>query len=232
MDSVSIALEWCPDGAELVDRGPPYGYRTKNSRGDSVSLSDSDADTAFGEWIRYRSNRREVHTLRMGRSSSPLALQFVNASKMELIGFIGEHGAPVPPHSPDGDLPLEDILTNQTVLRSALKSFQDGDLRPAIDIFQIYSDYFTDLKPQLEIKGNKPILTLIARNLYGFMALEIASIVTGGSMVNACLNCAQLFVSGRADGKRRGALYCSNRCRVAHQRVRERAKETSGRSVA
>ena len=72
------------------------------------------------------------------------------------------------------------------------------------------------------LRASRPVLSLAASNLYAFMALELASIMTGGAAVATCLHCGSLFVAGSAEGKPRGAMYCSNKCRVAHQRARAR----------
>jgi hypothetical protein len=77
--------------------------------------------------------------------------------------------------------------------------------------------------------GNTPRLqlTLVPRNLLGAMWLQFATAVHGFKTFPECLQCGAPFeISRDLTGKKKGAQFCSTRCRVSHYRNRvERARQ-------
>jgi hypothetical protein len=153
-----------------------------------------------------------------------MVLKFVKEKRKDLIDFISEYGLPQSP-APDDAMILESILEKQTILRGTLDHYYISN-RPDVAriLFQRFVPHLSQLTPELELQPStdKLMLSFRPRDLYAFMTLEIASILTGGTKLCTCMNCKTLFATGGGKGKRQGAFYCSNSCRVAHQRQRAR----------
>ncbi len=77
--------------------------------------------------------------------------------------------------------------------------------------------------------GNTPRLqlTLMPKSLLGAMWLQFAIAVHGSKTFPECLQCGAPFeISRDLTGKKKGAQFCSTRCRVTHYRNRiERARQ-------
>ena len=213
-------------------RTPPDTLGT----GDADRLTvDLVSEPLSGEWLRYKTDRRESYTRTLGRLNDALALKFVNiAEKPEgMIKFANQHGLPLHGYSDKDGLPLADFWERQSFLRSTLDAYRTGQPRRALDLFQASAQYYAALEPELTLlpgAGDRIGITLAARNLYAFMALELAAIMAGGVQIRSCLNDRALFVSGTYQGRRAGAVYCCNRCRVAHQRARAKASHNPPKS--
>jgi hypothetical protein len=65
----------------------------------------------------------------------------------------------------------------------------------------------------------KPRMVLDATNLFGFCFAELFQMLEGGTEIRKCLKCGTLFTLGKV-GQR--ASYCSDKCRVAMHRRRQR----------
>ena len=72
------------------------------------------------------------------------------------------------------------------------------------------------------VEGN-PRLVYRVGNLLAFMAMEAALIAEAGAKAKHCENCLTLFIHGPRTGRRSHAEYCSDKCRVAALRKRNKA---------
>ncbi len=98
-------------------------------------------------------------------------------------------------------------------------AYAAGSLGSAVNLFRSAQDAdVAALMPDMNLRGDRPVLSLQAGTLYGFMLMETALVVTGGAQIARCQNCQNIFATGSGTGRRNTAKYCSNRCRVAAQR--------------
>jgi len=73
-----------------------------------------------------------------------------------------------------------------------------------------------------EMPDGTPRLIYRVNNLLAFMAMEAALIAEAGAKAKHCENCLTLFIHGPLTGRRSHAEYCSDKCRVAALRRRNK----------
>ena len=250
----AVGLQWkkCMDGADHDDRGAPYGL----SAAEFLSRERGKGGTAFfdelfgpererqratagerGMWLRYRTDRIVPYPYAAEGLADPIVIQFVNATTLrKMEAFVAKWGLP----NDAKEMNLDTIAQMQTVLLWTIEAFRAGNLGDARAKFEAslvwdregapedWDDRAADLKPEMGYGNSGLRLMLMARSLYAYMAMETASILSGGALVLRCDTCGNLFLSGEGTGRRRNSgrqplAYCSNRCRVAHQRMQQRA---------
>ena len=115
---------------------------------------------------------------------------------------------------------LKEIDAFRRAFVSGLEMFHAGYVSESMQLLRPDME-FSDLRPVLTLpRGTtRPTLGLVAADLAGFMVLEFGCIIAGDPVILRCAHCATLLIVGTATGRRNTALYCCNRCRVAHQRA-------------
>ena len=103
------------------------------------------------------------------------------------------------------------------------EAYEAGNVTEAVELFREHpvQGPLTGISPDIEFRTGKPTLTLPINSPYGFMLMETALVITGGSQVTRCSKCGTIIVTGSGTGRRGTSRYCSNRCRVAAQRSRK-----------
>jgi hypothetical protein len=71
-------------------------------------------------------------------------------------------------------------------------------------------------------------LILHPRDLFGFMAMEIAFARESGAVTTECEHCEKVYLTGPNTGRRSHSKFCSDRCRVAAMRKRNANKREGG----
>jgi hypothetical protein len=237
----------CPDGAELAispsDEEPEVEPRPVKG----TALYGYVHDGECREWIQYRTERRAEYRRRLETPDDLIVTHFINAVPTvekdgsldcgRLIEFIGEYGFP------DGysSAVLFAILEAQSWYSKIWEFYRSGNIAEAVNAFRRHMPEAVDtfradldsplagaaMTPDIEFRSGKPTLLLPTISLNSFMLMETALVITGGSQVMRCAECATVFVTGSGTGRRGTSRYCSNRCRVAAQRSRKVNAESS-----
>jgi hypothetical protein len=69
-----------------------------------------------------------------------------------------------------------------------------------------------------------PVMVMQPGSLLDAMKLEMAQFISGGGRLIPCRNCATMFQAGRAGGKRAGAQFHNDECRIAFNNAKRRGK--------
>jgi hypothetical protein len=103
------------------------------------------------------------------------------------------------------------------------EAYERGNVDEAVELFRQHpvQGPLTGVSPDIEFRDGKPTLMFPVNSPYGFMLMETALVITGGSQVMRCSQCGTILVTGSGTGRRGTSRYCSNRCRVAAQRSRK-----------
>jgi hypothetical protein len=103
------------------------------------------------------------------------------------------------------------------------EAYERGNVDEAVELFRQHpvQGPLTGVSPDIEFRNGKPTLMFPVNSPYGFMLMETALVITGGSQVTRCSQCGTVYVTGSGTGRRGTSLYCSNRCRVNAQRSRK-----------
>jgi hypothetical protein len=122
-----------------------------------------------------------------------------------------------------GEMSLGMLIEMRHSLDVIWEAYEAGNVTEAVELFREHpvQGPVTGISPDIEFRTGKPTLTLPVNSPYGFMLMETALVITGGSQVTRCSKCGTIFVTGSGTGRRGTSLYCSNRCRVAAQRSRK-----------
>jgi hypothetical protein len=193
----TITSEETPEGADytdLISFVNEYGFPQQDVRLDRL-IRDQE------KW------EREMQKLRSDRKPD------------------NQHDPPVvenPLSESNGEMQVSLLTELRDELGEIWSAYEEGELNKAVDSFRgLAIDDLSGLQPDIEFRDGKPALTLPISTLYGFMLMETALVITGGSKVMRCAECGTIFITGSGTGRRGTSLYCTNRCRVAAQRSRE-----------
>jgi hypothetical protein len=219
----------CPDGFELASR--------------DVRVTDYQHGT---DWIEHkerflsRTERREPLRVELRNLEAPAVLQFVNARDDGAISrFLSKYGwlseEENPRYAPYGS-EYELVSTSQKQFRLWLTSAGAGN--PVEAVRGLLGEHYyegidfpglgkIELEPtfHLPAEGGPPQMLLNCSDLTNFMKMEIAMVAMHGVKLATCEQCHDFFLTGPLTGRRSHAKYCSDRCRVAALRARNRAKE-------
>jgi hypothetical protein len=133
---------------------------------------------------------------------------------------------------PDREMSLLLLIQIRESLHRIWKEYETGNINDAVETFRNNAlPEISNVYPDIEFRNGKPTLTLPIATPYGFMLMETALVMTGGSQVARCSKCGTIYVTGSGTGRRGTALYCSNRCRVAAQRSRKSTPASSAEDV-
>lgn len=177
-------------------------------------------------WIRPVTSRRTKVALYADRLDQPKVVEFVNAKdEVALLAFVHKYGIPTAKQL-DGTegASLYDIEGCRHALELLLDLHQAGHKQKSevVLLFEALSSHWVStIFPRLTIPpyADSPQLTLQPSTLLGYMLLEAGMLMSGNTRLTRCVHCGKVFMSGVDGGKRRSAIYCSNRCRVAEQRA-------------
>lgn len=229
---VSEAVFMSPDPGRLgVPPEEIWEFRTKQDANNIHDYREGESgwffryhDAGGGVAPATESIRRELDEL-----NEPLVVDFINAKGRDaLTKFLQTYGLPQTPEEPASALvPVWRVIQYQSLFETTLKMYRAGVTEAARGLFQKLAGLLVTLRPDIQISDTKDTLrlSLETNSLAGFMCMEAAAIITGGSRVMVCDHCGKFFMSGTDTGKRHrySVAYCSNRCRVAAQRKRDRA---------
>lgn len=184
-------------------------------------------------WVRPVTPRRTQVSLYADRIDQPKVIDLVNAKdEGALLAFVHTYGIPVAKHF-DGTegIAVYDIERCRDALGLLLYLHQEGPKQrmKIIHLFErLANGWLSTILPRLTMPpwADSPQLTLRPTSLLGYMLLEAGMIMSGNTRVMRCVHCGKVFMSGVDGAKRRSAIYCSNRCRVAEQRALAKRAET------
>jgi hypothetical protein len=136
-------------------------------------------------------------------------------------------------HPPRGEMSLALLIEIRQSLEMIWQAYEVGNVTKAVELFREHPEQgpLTGISPDIEFRGGKPALMLPVNSPLGFMLMETALVMTGGSQVMRCAKCGTIFVTGSGTGRRGTSIYCSNRCRVAAQRTKPEISQARPRSV-
>jgi hypothetical protein len=218
MYGLFLQTETCPDGVELFE--VPEAETGTYKFVDGVLLPGRPVVTKAHAAFRFRSAQREPLQLEINNLENPIVVDFVNAGDDEaraeffekfglwLWGnFVVETG-----------VPQSQVLGHQDLFRGFLtKPLSSEDVEKL--------SYDMSLRPVLTAakKRGPPRLRLACGTLNDLMTMEIAMITTNGVHTTHCQHCHTMFVTGPLTWRRSHAKFCSDRCRVAAMRQRQRS---------
>jgi hypothetical protein len=222
-----LETERYPDGVDL-ERG-------------NVEVTDLQHGTTFGEFREYfraRSARRQPIRLEFQNLNNPVVVEFVNAREdSQLAQFFSKFGwdsSQDPSYSGwlssgarDHGPQLQFVRTSQKEFRNWLGSLGGSGALDALQaITSSYGYAGVQLEPEFNISGEDgiPRMLLKCSSLTNFMKMEVAMAAMHGAKLATCEHCRTVFLTGPLTGRRSHAKYCSDRCRVAAMRARNRGE--------
>src|SRR5215470_7660684 len=221
MIGLTVEIEHCPDGIELVDL--PEVEDGSFALGVVVSYA---ARTVF----RYRSNRIEPKDLTVESLENSVLMQFANAAddkrRLRFFKRFGLLDAPLLRRDGMWEIRRDVVLKAQSVLRGnllgGLNQFEPDRRMQAINLI-LRNNPQCNFHPIFHLAEPRrdPQLLLKSGTLFGFMLLEMAMIVAHGVRVAECDKCKNVFLTGPFTGHRSSARFCSDKCRVAAMRARK-----------
>jgi hypothetical protein len=182
-------------------------------------------------WLRPVTPTKATVTLRADTFERPVVIEFINAKdEQSLIQFVHKYGLPGSPNLDRTEgAPLNYVVRCRQALDLVLNLHHAGLKSRAVAVYEVLatSDWVSTIVPRLTIPiyDDTPQLTLRPNTLLAYMLLEAGMIMSGNIRLMRCEHCGKVFASGAGGGKRRTAMYCSNRCRVAEQRAQARTIE-------
>ena len=251
----------CPDGAEFGPHpwvtGETWRYPKKRIKeGDRSVLPDGVDPYPV---IRFRSNRREDYRLRLETPDKLIVTEFLNTTPWvpdgyeqdeewvadygPMLKFVSDYGFPLNVldfermdkefYPPKGEMSLAYLIEIRESLDMIWQAYEAGNVTKAVELFREHPKRgpLTGISPDIEFRGGKPALMLPVNSPLGFMLMETALVMTGGSQVMRCARCGTIFVTGSGTGRRGTSIYCSNRCRVGAQRAKQEVSQARPRSV-
>jgi len=183
--------------------------------------------------FRPRTERTEPLRLEMQNLENPVVVEFINAREdADRIKFFAKYGSLWPFRLPSTGRIIEMPLFHDDVpkfqeRRRKLLAFASGSPVEALQAINEAVEQYGDLKlaPKFDLagEGGAPRMLLKCDNLGTFMTMEVAMIATSGAKLATCKQCGKIFLTGPLTWRRAHAQYCSDRCRVAAMRVRNKA---------
>lgn len=208
-------LEWQRprDGVELVEDGPPF-----------------EGQIVKGLIARAVSGRVERLTYRLTNLEDPVSIHLVNAvSNDELVafvsrfGFLNEYGGGTWQGIAEINVIRRDIEEIFTLPdRSDPHSKMITDHIDRITFLNERLDFLSSVRAAVDFYEGRFRLGLQPANLADFAMLEAATAIDIGATFRRCEQCSKGFLVGPLTGRRSHSVYCSDRCRVAAMRARNK----------
>jgi hypothetical protein len=217
MYGLVLESERCPDGVQLVDRGP------ERPAGKALILRETVVyGTVGGKWFTYRTKRRVPVRIEIPNLEHTVVVAFVNArTDEERVAFLSRFGLTVP----KAEIKRSDVLTSQRQLRGLLAIAGGEDKAAAIEAVTgaVGSHGSFNLQPALDLAGERgaPRMMLQIPTLLGLMLMETAMAASNDAKFAACAHCEAVFLTGPLTWRRAHAKFCSDKCRVAAMRARK-----------
>lgn len=208
-----ISLEW---------RRPVDGTSVVDAR---EVLADAPPGSAaiVGRTSKTVSYRRTVENL-----EDTVALHLINANTLEKLcqfvsrfGVLGRFGYN---HSREAEL-VAFLEAERETIEDGLALLNTGDAAAREKWAEKYLRE-AELHPTFErpTSGGTSRVTLRAGSLRSLMLCEVALAMEQGTKRVQCGSCGKVFLTGELTGRRNTSIYCSDRCRVAGMRARNKAK--------
>jgi hypothetical protein len=204
--------EFCPDGVELASATDPV--------------------------YRYRSDKRTAVRYELINLETPIALAFANArTDADRVAFFSRYGLIVRPTKhvwhytqlgPERDwwppLSAEKVYLEHSLIQALITTIGRIDSKDTGAAIVTAENALArvSLTPTLDHRQGHPRLAVKVNSLFDFMLMEVALIGVEGARCSSCARCGTMFVTGPKTGRRSSAVYCSDRCRVAAMRQRQR----------
>ena len=207
-----LSLEWrrCPDGYQLRAQDPP------------VLGSDGKPITAFETQIVPVSAEVEQYFPMRDSDALFYTLAETDLTPKGVLSFARKYGLlQGEPHGVWSGYVhswYEWIID----IRKAIYLWKSGDYEELLQIWKRYPPV------QLNAMLSRPYacaslrLHLVPNSLLSGIWLQLCLAITEDAKLCRCNNCGKWFRYGSGTGRRRTAMYCSNRCRQAAHRARSR----------
>jgi hypothetical protein len=157
----------------------------------------------------------------------PVEIANVTLSDRESItAFLGRWGLPVIEDS-DGpaSMALGDFDELVRKMRTALKLWSDGDARSFARYFQAHGRLAAEPRFDATLQPGSPPMYIECRDPASFAWCQLSQRERRNVEYRRCGWCGTYFVIAGAEGHRRSRQYCSDRCRVAANRAKNRGVE-------
>lgn len=203
---IPIRLQWQRprDGVEVyVDGGPEdqMPFRTRSDRTDSITYDISNLE-------------------------NPISLNLINCRQdQDFVRFVERFGLPrnasFPSTKQDSNLwemaaikeELEYIFELAALANSSEKALHANNIMKCVS-----------LVPTFEFSAGKHHLAFQPTDLSGLMIMEAVVAFDVGAVLTRCDHCAKAYLTGPLTGRRSHSKYCSDRCRVAAMRARNKSE--------
>ncbi|MGE3993408.1 hypothetical protein [Pseudorhodoplanes sp.] len=209
-----VQLKWSryPDGVEVVDLGGP-----------SIPLDAMEIENPLktkGKWFCAKTATREVYQLTLADLEDTLLIKFINArTDNQRCSFIARYGIPGFREDDHFLIQYGRVIGFQSRLLELLESTDidafNNNWHPTGNTYKAYL-----------VRGERgPEFVFRAAGLDNYMCTEAAFSITNGAELFRCNHCDDAFLTGPLTWRRSHAKYCSDRCRVAAMRLRNKSQE-------
>lgn len=219
---LSFVATTCPEGMHIFEpdaQSPPA----------NASFMMQQLSKSSGPVLRFKSDRIEKRMLSYAALDDLVSVRFANIREGdldELLRFLRRFGQ-VHPTADNVDVVWR-LQGHILVLIADLLGFQGKriceDPVPAkLAALVAQLERFPPLS-KLIIEDGVPVgWNIECRNLYQFMQLEVLLAHWDGARAHQCHKCLDVFVVGPGSGRSKKAIYCSDRCRQAAFRRRNKS---------
>ncbi|MER8653456.1 hypothetical protein [Mesorhizobium sp. M0847] len=175
-----------------------------------------------------RSDRFEDVTYRVADLENPIVLHFINCfeSGNEPAGygaFLSRFGM----LTDENEMHIAEVddQANIFTVGLALSTNTENTADRARDANHFLKR--VHLTPGFEFDGPDALGQLVLQpdSLLGFMAMEVALAHEAGAALTSCSHCKKFYLTGPLTGRRSHSRYCSDRCRVAAMRKRNKMED-------
>lgn len=218
-----LELEWsrCPDGVRLTPN-TKQAFECRSEERVPVRYElESLEDTLIVQFLNATHPKTIEETKKRG---SKVAKQAgIDAG---FVTFFSRHGLPVPGKSMKRELAEQQQEEIEQLFWASVGTLERSADQAAAEFNRLISEWSGySVQPTLRhgVGGNLRLVYRVS-NLLAFMALEAALIAEAGAKAKHCDNCFTLFIHGPRTGRRSHAEYCSDKCRVAALRKRNKGK--------
>ena len=195
----------------------------------NASFMEQQLAKSPGPVLRFKSDRIEKGMLSYAALDDLVSVRFANVREGDLDGlfrFLRRFGQ-VHPTVDKVDVVWR-LQGHILVLVAGLLGFQGKRSREDPDRAKL-----PDLVAQLEkfpplskliLEEGVPVgWNIECRNLYQFMQMEVLLAHWDGARAHQCHHCLDIFVVGRGSGRSKKAIFCSDKCRQAAFRRRNKS---------
>lgn len=136
-----------------------------------------------------------------------------------VVSFANKYGSPVGDRTGYYGMALEFIYLYIEDMRNAVEKYERGDMDAVVTPWAVADAHLMfDRIPGRET----PNLFIQPQTLKDAMWFQFAQMVSGNMQIRKCAQCPSWFAFGSGTGRRKSALYCSDKCRKAAHEKRRR----------